>query len=73
VIVSKFDGGPVGLSTLAAAIAESRDTIEEVFEPYLIQAGFLQRTPQGRVATPRAFAHLGVPAGTGAQLSLSTE
>jgi Holliday junction DNA helicase RuvB len=73
VIVSKFGGGPVGLSTLAAAIAESRDTIEEVFEPYLIQAGFLQRTPQGRVATPRAFAHLNVPAGVGAQLGLGTE
>jgi Holliday junction DNA helicase RuvB len=73
VIVSKFGGGPVGLSTLAAATAETRDTIEEVFEPYLIQAGFLQRTPQGRVATPRAFAHLNLPAAIPEQLTLSAE
>jgi Holliday junction DNA helicase RuvB len=72
-VVFKFEGGPVGLSTLAAAIAESRDTIEEVFEPYLIQAGFLQRTPQGRVATPRAWAHLGIPSGLGNQLSLGAD
>ncbi len=58
-IVDKFDGGPVGLDTLAAACSENSQTLEEVYEPYLIQQGFLQRTPRGRVATPRAFAHLG--------------
>ena len=73
VIVIKFGGGPVGLSTLSAAIAETRDTIEEVFEPYLIQAGFLQRTPQGRVATPRALAHLNIPMPGAAQLSLGAK
>ena len=58
-IIDKFSGGPVGLDTLAAAIAEERDTIEDVYEPYLIQEGFLARTPKGRVATPRAYAHFG--------------
>lgn len=59
-IVFKFDGGPVGLDNLAAAIGEERDTIEDVIEPYLIQHGFIQRTPRGRVATSTAYAHLGV-------------
>lgn len=58
-IINKFSGGPVGLSTLAAATAEECDTIEEVYEPYLIQIGFLERTPKGRKATPAAYAHLG--------------
>ena len=58
-IVDKFDGGPVGLETLAAAIGEDAGTLEEVYEPYLMRAGFLQRTPRGRVATARAYAHLG--------------
>ena len=58
-IIDKFAGGPVGLDTLAAAVGEERDTIEEVYEPYLIQEGFLARTPKGRVATPRACAHFG--------------
>jgi Holliday junction DNA helicase RuvB len=58
-IIDKFSGGPVGLDTLAAAIGEERDTIEEVYEPFLIQEGFLARTPKGRVATPRAYAHFG--------------
>ena len=57
----KFAGGPVGLSTLAIAVGEEADTIEDVYEPYLLQCGLLQRTPRGRVATPRAFAHLGLP------------
>ena len=61
VVVDKFGGGPVGLSTLAAAIGEEQDTIEDVVEPYLMQLGFLKRTPRGRVATPRAYVHLGVP------------
>ncbi len=57
-----FSGGPVGADTMAAALAEARDALEDVIEPYLIQNGFLQRTPRGRVATPRAFAHLGLAA-----------
>ena len=58
-IIDKFDGGPVGLDTLAAAIGEERGTVEDAYEPYLIQAGFLERRPQGRVATPVAYRHLG--------------
>ncbi len=59
-IVRKFGGGPVGLSTLAAAVGEETDTVEDVVEPYLMQLGFLARTPRGRVATERALRHLGV-------------
>ena len=59
-VLFKFGGGPVGLDNLAAAIGEERDTIEDVLEPYLIQQGFLQRTPRGRIATPAAYAHFGV-------------
>jgi len=58
-LVGKFGGGPVGLSTLAAAVGEEPDTIEDVIEPFLLQCGFLQRTPRGRVATERAYRHLG--------------
>ena len=58
-IVSKFNGGPVGLDTLAAALSEEKDTITDVVEPYLLKEGFIQRTPQGRVATDRAYTHLG--------------
>ena len=58
-IAEKFDGGPVGLSTLAIAVGEERDTIEDVYEPYLLQQGLIKRTPRGRVATPRAYQHLG--------------
>ena len=57
-----FSGGPVGVETMAAALAEARDALEDVIEPYLIQKGFLQRTPRGRVATPHAFNHLGLNA-----------
>jgi len=60
-LVVKFGGGPVGLSTLAVAVAEDPDTIEDVYEPYLMRLGFLQRTPRGRVATRAAFDHLGAP------------
>src|SRR4051812_18597566 len=60
-IIDKFDGGPVGLDTIAAATSEERDTIMDVYEPYLLQLGFLARTPRGRVATRRAYAHMGVP------------
>jgi Holliday junction DNA helicase RuvB len=59
-ICVKFDGGPVGLSTLAVAVGEEQDTIEDVYEPYLLQEGLIKRTPRGRAATPAAFAHLGV-------------
>ena len=58
-IIERFDGGPVGLDNLAAAIGEAKDTIEDVLEPYLIQQGFLQRTPRGRIATSAAYAHFG--------------
>lgn len=60
-IIEKFDGGPVGIETISAAIGEERDTIEDVYEPYLIQEGFLQRTPRGRVVTRSAYEHLGLP------------
>jgi Holliday junction DNA helicase RuvB len=59
-IIQKFDGGPVGIETLAAATSEETDTIMDVYEPYLIQLGFLQRTPRGRIATRLAYEHLGI-------------
>jgi len=59
-VIHRFDGGPVGLDNIAASIGEERDTIEDVIEPYLIQQGFLQRTPRGRTATLAAYRHLGV-------------
>ena len=61
-VATKFGGGPVGLSTLAIAIGEEPDTIEDIFEPYLLQQGLLKRTPRGRVLTESAFEHLGIPA-----------
>lgn len=60
-IIEKFDGGPVGVGTIGAAVGEDADTIEEVYEPFLVQNGFLQRTPRGRVATAQAYRHLGYP------------
>ena len=66
-ILHKFDGGPVGVDNLAAAIGEERDTIEDVLEPYLIQQGYLQRTPRGRVATLLAYRHFGLAAPQGTQ------
>lgn len=60
-IIHKFDGGPVGIDNLASAISEERETIEDVIEPYLIQQGFLQRTPRGRIATALAYTHLELP------------
>lgn len=78
-IIRKFDGGPVGLGTLAASISEETDTIEDVYEPYLLQLGFLERTPRGRSATLKAYEHLGIgrpskapasPARLGGQASL---
>lgn len=60
-MITKFSGGPVGLETLAATLGEDAGTIEEVYEPYLLQQGLIQRTPRGRMATKRAYAHLGLP------------
>ncbi len=60
-MIEKFDGGPVGIETLSSVLSEERDTIEEVYEPFLVQEGFIQRTPRGRVVTPLAYAHLGYP------------
>ena len=59
-IIEKFSGGPVGINSLAAAIHEEKDAIEDIYEPFLIQAGFLDRTPRGRVATARAYEYLGL-------------
>ncbi|MBI4504006.1 MAG: Holliday junction branch migration DNA helicase RuvB [Chloroflexi bacterium] len=72
VIAEKYDGGPVGLETLAAAVGEEADTIMDVYEPYLLQLGFLQRTPRGRTLTPAGYRHLGLPPKpqAGPQLSL---
>jgi holliday junction DNA helicase RuvB len=68
-ICERFSGGPVGLSTLAVAVGEEQDTIEDVYEPYLLQRGLIERTPRGRAATRRAFAHLGLePPGQGSLL-----
>jgi Holliday junction DNA helicase RuvB len=60
-IIERFDGGPVGVSTIAAVLSEEVDAIEDIYEPYLLQIGFLQRTPRGRVATRLAYEHLGIP------------
>jgi len=65
-MIDKFDGGPVGIDSLAAAIGEERDTIEDVYEPYLIQQGFIMRTPRGRIATNRAYLHFGLTPKTSA-------
>jgi Holliday junction DNA helicase RuvB len=70
-VIHRFDGGPVGLDNIAASIGEERETIEDVIEPYLIQQGYLQRTPRGRIATQSAYRHLGLlpPAAVGDLLS----
>ena len=69
-IAETFSGGPVGIETIAAALGEARDAIEEIVEPYLMQQGFVQRTPRGRVLAGAAYGHLGLPAPPGAQTSL---
>jgi holliday junction DNA helicase RuvB len=69
-VCNKFSGGPVGVSNLAVSISEEAQTLEEVHEPYLIQIGFLKRTPQGRVATPAAYRHLGLPPPASTQSTL---
>ena len=71
-IVEKFEGGPVGLETIAASISEEADTIMDVYEPYLLQLGFLQRTPRGRVATRLAYEHLGLPFKGGGEVAQPT-
>jgi Holliday junction DNA helicase RuvB len=58
-IMEKFDGGPIGIDTLSAALSEEKDTLEEVYEPFLIQCGYINRTPKGRVATSLAYRHFG--------------
>jgi Holliday junction DNA helicase RuvB len=65
VLIDKFNGGPVGLSTIATAIGENAGTLEEVYEPFLIQEGFLMRTPRGRKATEKSYKHLGKDLGWG--------
>jgi holliday junction DNA helicase RuvB len=67
VIIEHYDGGPVGVETLSAALAEPRDTIEDVYEPYLLQQGYIGRTPRGRVATSKAYEHLGIKINNSAQ------
>jgi Holliday junction DNA helicase RuvB len=64
-VIDKFDGGPVGVGTISVALGEARDTVEDVYEPYLLQSGLIQRTPRGRIATHRAYDHLGVPSPNG--------
>ncbi len=72
IIIEKFDGGPVGLNTVAVAVGEDPGTLEEVYEPFLIQQGFLHRTPRGRTASPAAYRHFGYapPSGSGQQPSM---
>jgi Holliday junction DNA helicase RuvB len=69
-VALSFGGGPVGVETIAAALSEPRDAIEEIIEPFLIQLGFLQRTPRGRLLTPHAFRHLGLAAPSSAPTGL---
>jgi Holliday junction DNA helicase RuvB len=75
IIIENFAGGPVGLDALAASVSEEKDTIEDVIEPYLIQQGYLMRTPRGRVATPKSYAHFGLtaPRADGAQAQLGID
>jgi Holliday junction DNA helicase RuvB len=68
VLCRRFGGGPVGVSTLAVAVGEERETVEEVAEPFLVRSGLLARTPRGRVATPAAWTHLGMAVPPGAPL-----
>ncbi len=74
-VALKFGGGPVGIETIAAALSEPRDAIEEIIEPYLLQQGFIQRTPRGRILTPAAFTHLGLeaPSQAAAQFGLDLD
>ena len=69
-IIEKYAGGPVGLNTLSAAVSEEQDTLEEVYEPFLLMQGFLQRTPRGRMVTRQAYEHLGMSIRSEDQLPL---
>ena len=69
-LIEKFNGGPVGVESLAAAIGEEKTTIEDVYEPYLIQEGYLQRTARGRIASAKAYEHFGLKATAGREKSL---
>jgi Holliday junction DNA helicase RuvB len=69
-VINKFGGGPVGLSTLAIAVGEEPETVEDAYEPFLLQIGLLKRTPRGRVATSNAYQHLGLEVPAGAQSSM---
>jgi Holliday junction DNA helicase RuvB len=69
-IIEKFKGGPVGITTIATAVGEDAGTIEEVYEPFLIQEGYLMRTPRGREVTPLAYTHLGKLCSSGSQTEL---
>ena len=71
-IIEKFNGGPIGLTTLAASTSEDTNTIEDVYEPYLLQLGFIARTPRGRIVMPAAYEHLGLTPGGVSGLSLWT-
>lgn len=72
-LIERFEGGPTGIESLAAAIGEARDTIEDVLEPYLIQQGFMMRTPRGRVATRQAYLHFGLKAPQGTQFTENSQ
>jgi len=72
-LIEKFGGGPVGLDTLSASVQEDPGTIEDMYEPFLMQLGFIQRTPRGRIATPKAWQHLGVPISSSTQPSLGLD
>ena len=69
-IIEKFNGGPVGVGTISAVVSEEKDTIEDVYEPFLIQEGFLERTPRGRMVTKLAYKHLGMPVPASGQKEL---
>ena len=69
-IIDRFNGGPVGIDTISAAVGEERITIEDAYEPYLIQIGFLNRTPKGRVVSEKAYKHLGIVYDKEEQISL---
>ena len=71
ILIKKFNGGPVGLESLGVAISEDSKTLEEVYEPYLIKEGFLQRTPRGRKALPKAYKHLNIDYNNDNQLNIS--
>ena len=70
ILINNYEGGPVGIDTIAVTLGEDNETLEDVYEPFLIQSGFIQRTPRGRVATARAYKHLGLIPTQSQQLKL---